>query len=109
MQNEQGGILEWVENGKLVQKRFAAIAVQYSNGIIGSPQPFHGRLIVGMGKTEQPYIVFIPPQELSKRGEFGKRRWLYLPRHIATQRAGLVAWAILLIAALWRALSHLLG
>ena len=108
MQKQQGGMIEWVENGKIVRKAFEAIVVEYPSGIITAPQQFTGRLILATDTTERPLLVLAHGSQLTNRGGVSKGWWL-LPRTIINQKIGLFAWAVLLGAAIYKNLSHVFG
>lgn len=107
---EKQGVLEWIENGKVVQKNFEAIVVQYPSGIVSAPQKFQGRLILADDTTERQLLVFIPgSQPFPKAGvPWRKPRWT-ASRWTVQQKVGLFAWTVLLIMAIYRNLSHYFG
>jgi hypothetical protein len=103
------GVLEWDEEGCIVRKEFAAVVTVYPSGVIGPPQPFHGRMILATDTTERPLLVLCQGSELANRGVISKRGWWLLPKNIIQQRVGLFAWAFLLGAAVYKNLSHFFG
>jgi hypothetical protein len=103
------GTLEWVEKGKVVRKEFAAIVIEYSSGIISSPQYFHGRMILATDTTEKPLLVLAKGSQLANHGVIRRGRWWNPGRFIINQRVGLFAWAVLLIVAIVRNLRHFFG
>jgi hypothetical protein len=108
MQKQQGGTIEWVQNGRVVRKSFEAIVVQYPSGVFTAPHKFTGRLLLADDTTERPLLVLTAGSQLSSRGEV-RRQWWLNPGYLFNQKVGLFAWALLLGAAVYKNLSHIFG